>query len=309
MKYVIFTAGTWTKKLLTLDRFAQIEYFVDNDPNKWNKKFCIERKKNELNDFWGKQFIIENEYDKCNILTNKMIYSPEVLKKEIKKNIIIIIGDKMHYEEISYQLIDMGFIENIHFFNGWELTESFYKKCINSHLSWIKYEKYNDINYVNEKWELRTKIMSKLIPSYTNRIVDLGCGDGKLKKYLSKEIKYIPVDYCDRGINNIIMDFNSCKVPQNIADADTIFMAGVFIYIDKTEKFLKQFINSKCIILDFIDGKIYERLDGKVMINRYTKNYITLKDLIKIMKSGGFYLTDISDSVDDALIYKFEKIR
>ena len=151
--------------------------------------------------------------------------------------------------------------------------------------------------------------MSKLIPSYTKRIVDLGCGDGKLKKYLSKEIKYIPVDYCDRGINNIIMDFNSCKVPQNIADADTIFMAGVFIYIDKPEKFLKQFINSKCIILDFIDGKIYERLDGKVMINRYTKNYITLKDLIKIMKSGGFYLTDISDSVDDALIYKFEKIR
>ena len=39
------------------------------------------------------------------------------------------------------------------------------------------------------------------------------------------------------------------------------------------------------------------------------KDYITLKDLIKIMKSGGFYLTDISDSVDDALIYKFEKIR
>ena len=46
------------------------------------------KEKNELNDFWGKQFIIENEYDKCNILTNKMIYSPEVLKKEIKKNII-----------------------------------------------------------------------------------------------------------------------------------------------------------------------------------------------------------------------------
>lgn len=80
-------------------KFAQnvplnISYYVDNDPKKWNQEFI-----------------------------NSSIYKPEELLQEEKGNIAIIVAS-MFYSQISEQLTKMGFLENEHFWNGYELFYS-----------------------------------------------------------------------------------------------------------------------------------------------------------------------------------------
>lgn len=64
----------------------QVKYVVDNNSKKWDKE----------------------------ILEWK-IFSPDVLLKEDKKNLIIIVASQ-YYGDISYQLDQMGFVESIHYF-------------------------------------------------------------------------------------------------------------------------------------------------------------------------------------------------
>lgn len=66
----------------------EVEYFVDHDSQKWD---CL------LNDI--------------------VIYNPKKLMQENKDNVAIIVCSQ-YYIEITRQLIEMGFKENVHFFDG-----------------------------------------------------------------------------------------------------------------------------------------------------------------------------------------------
>lgn len=85
-KVILFGTGDYAKRLVEKIPW-QIEYCVDNDQDKWGQKF----------------FNIE-------------IVSPEMLLKEMKEDIIIIIGSS-YYGEITNQLNEFGLQENKHFFS------------------------------------------------------------------------------------------------------------------------------------------------------------------------------------------------
>lgn len=136
-KIIMFTIGKAAEGLLTISALDRIEYFIDNDKNKINKLFH-----------------------------EKMIHAPKKLIEENKNNIMIIVGNDFYYKEISEQLNNMGFIEDIHFFNGYFLSEQYHK--INQKRTW----KDSEFNGILEckAWEDRIKIMVELIDKDVNSI-------------------------------------------------------------------------------------------------------------------------------------------
>ncbi len=96
-KLIIFGTGN-TSVDLTQDLGHNISYYVDNDPQKWNGYFL-----------------------------NARVYPPEQLLTENPDNIAIVVASH-HYLEIAEQLKNMGFSENIHFWNGIDFNDGRYQK-------------------------------------------------------------------------------------------------------------------------------------------------------------------------------------
>jgi hypothetical protein len=87
MKIVFFGTGSASKKLF--ERFPyHVDYFIDNNHQKWGEKF-----------------------------EEKMVYSPQKILEEDINNLIIILASQ-YTVDISRQLHKMGFLENLHFWNG-----------------------------------------------------------------------------------------------------------------------------------------------------------------------------------------------
>jgi glycosyltransferase involved in cell wall biosynthesis len=89
-KLIVFGTGSVSEKLLHYMP-TEITYFLDNNQKKWDSQF-----------------------------NNRSIFSPDCLLKENKDSITIIIASQF-YQEISKQLIDMGFQENKHFWDGYKI--------------------------------------------------------------------------------------------------------------------------------------------------------------------------------------------
>ncbi len=89
-KFIYFGTGSSCEALYTSLPFEAV-YFVDNDLQKWDKKF-----------------------------KGLPIYSPEKLIKENKEEIIIIVASQF-WEEIVNQLNNMGFTEDDNYFKGYQL--------------------------------------------------------------------------------------------------------------------------------------------------------------------------------------------
>lgn len=214
-KMIIYGTDNWMKELITLSRLEKIAYFIDDE------EVCVERD-NKL--CFGEGLI-------------KNVYPIQNLLKENKNELIIIISNSKKFAEKAYILEKMGFKENEHFFNGWKLDGNFYK-VIEANQDWKLDERNQDNIFENMAWEKRSETMAGMIPEDVHTLMDLGCGDCKLKKYLSKKIKYIGLDYCKRNEDTIICDMNKDKLP--VMDVDMYYLAGVLPYIDDKEALLNQ---------------------------------------------------------------------
>lgn len=88
-KVVIFGTGSLSKKIAKY--FPAVEYFLDNNSDKWGKT-----------------------------IDEITIKPPQALLQEDEQSLAIVIASQ-YYTEIATQLIHMGFIPNKHFWNGYEL--------------------------------------------------------------------------------------------------------------------------------------------------------------------------------------------
>ncbi|MDU4959257.1 MAG: glycosyltransferase family 2 protein [Sporomusaceae bacterium] len=88
-KIVFFGTGKASQIILEYFPF-KIDYYVDNNSQKWETK-----------------------------LGDIIVHEPEYLRLEEKDNLAIIIASQ-YYEQISRKLEQMGFVQNEHFWNGFE---------------------------------------------------------------------------------------------------------------------------------------------------------------------------------------------
>lgn len=159
-KLVLFGTGSFSNDVI-LGLHSYVAYFVDNNSSKWGKqKF------------------------------NKTIFEPTELEKEDKNSVLIIISSSF-VDEISKQLINMGFVENLHF-KSWDRIKSelFINETDNT-----------DVNYIAE----------------ITRFWDLGCKfeiNSKIEEHrvvhLSDEEEFIALMLQEIQEDDIFYDIGSC---------------------------------------------------------------------------------------------------
>ena len=232
-------AGEWALKLYTVDRFISLEYLLDEQ---------------------------EGEYGICGF--PQRVHSYEYLRNEKIDDLIVIINDTRKYEEIKKKLEKYGYIENIHFFNGWKLDSNFYHE-VYADKGWQEFEQSdtNALKRQRQGWKDRALAMSQLIPEDVKVLMDIGCGEELLKEFLCKDIKYYGLDYCERNKETIICDINKEKLPD--IKVDLYYMAGIIDYVIDIPNFIKQLSRAKYVVMSKTRNERFIRLDDKVMDSGY----------------------------------------
>jgi len=104
----------------------------------------------------------------------------------------------------------------------------------------LKHESFNvweGVEYFGN-WEGRSKAMSKYISPDCRSLVDLGCGEMHIRRYLNPTIQYYGCDYKKRDDETIVCDLATGEFPD--VHADTIFIAGVLEYLVNWKDVLKK---------------------------------------------------------------------
>ena len=273
-KIIIYSIGEWVERLLSIYSLNYIEYFVDDSVVETDEK----------------------------IWHGKKVFAPAKLLEEDKENILVIIGNTKCYMQISRRLDNIGLVENIHYFNGWNLPADYFFRIKNG--DWISNEHQDSLK--RQSWEIRAMKMASMLPEDVRSIADYGCGNQRLRKYLDESIVYYGIDYVDREEGEtIICDVNKDVLPR--IDVDCTYMAGFFSYIKEPEKFIEQ-INSKYILLSYEGRETYQTFGAAQ--NRgmflFVENYMTIWEMIQMFIKNGYKLITIEGRSFDVFCL-FEK--
>ncbi len=207
-----------------------------------------------------------------------------------KAIIVIGVGQRTKFKEIRKLLEEKDLVYNKNFFDGRRLTENFYKRVQRD--KWINYEMENNPQMDEYHWVLRSKRIAEIIPQKTKSILDIGCGDQKLKNYIRKKIKYQGLDYCERYEGCIVADLNRDNLSKLSIHADTYVLAGVMEYIDDLRSFIGTLKKAKYIVFS------YSPLDYNnnfKCVSRFPvfSNALLISEIIEEFKKNGFRLEHI----------------
>ena len=266
-KLIIYYPGIWAERLLTVERFKEVSYFITDDA------------------------AAVGRYAPLGSGSSKEVYLPEVLTEENKGEILILIADNVKYAAAKTVLEAMGFVANIDFFNGWKLNLNFYKQ-IELDSSWMEYEQRNDKSIANPNYALRTELMIGMIPEDVRSVMDIGCGVSFLKKLLSPNVQYYGVDICKREHTSFICDLNSEPLPD--VNVDLYYMAGLLYYINDVDRLFSQMTKAKYILFDYDGTERYLRLDGvpgDPLISA-RNNFVSIEDMFNMLHRHGFELEE-----------------
>ena len=275
---VVYGIGKWAEYLLTLARLNDIAYFIE-----------------------------EESYGEEAVWNGKMVYPVHYVAEERLEDIVIIISDSKRYMKCANRLNELGFVENLHYFNGWKLPAVFYDIC-NFDVPWEEDEKKADI-FNNSAWMQRAEFMSKMIPADVKSIMDIGCGDEKLRRFISKDIKYYGVDYIKRNDDTIVRDLNQEKL--TTLGFELYYLAVVFSDIYEKKSLIKQVCAGKYVLISLYPTDQFIRLDGHITnLASFSYQGISNDDVINEFFSNGFVLVNAqyNPSFQNAHYYLFQRI-
>lgn len=187
----------------------------------------------------------------------------------------------------------------------------FYKYYYHKFVNLMQKVKYNlikrnweNIEYFDDAWKKRIKLMASFIPN-NKTITDLGCGKMWLKEYIKdKNIKYIPVDYKNRGDNTIICDFNKQEFPNN--KSDIAFVSGCLEYVNNPEWFVNKISeNNNLCIISYCTTDYYDNMTVR-KANAW-KNNLSKNDIINLFDKGNMFLINETVTKTKNTIFIFKK--
>lgn len=263
-KLIIYYPGKWAERLLTLERYKEVSYFVADE--------VADGMYAPLGDEYGKE-----------------VRLPAAMLQDKKDGVLIIVADNAKYSSAKKTLEAMGFKADVDFFNGWKLSLNFYKQ-LESDSSWLEYEQKNDRSIADRSFEQRTKLMYDMIPEDVRSVMDLGCGVSYLKDLLLPNVQYYGVDICERENTSFVLDLNKDPLPD--VCVDLYYMAGLIYYIDDPDRFFAQMTKAKYILFDYGGIERYLRLDGvpNDPLIGARNNFNSPEDLFNLLHGHGFVL-------------------
>lgn len=286
MKYIVFGGFDYAVRY-EMDQdalFQGIDYFVDNNPSLINTTYL-----------------------------GKKIKHPVALLEEDKDDILILIGSIVYLTELTFQLLDMGFEKEKHFI--WAINFNGSDKCprLWKHIEWCN----GDGNAENLKAAIageyslsRLKTAIRMVDqSRYDTLVDLGAANERIRPFVSKNIKYIPVDYIRCSNETVLCDINKYEFPaiENLCPEKTCILSiGNIQYCRDWKWYLRKVSETcECFILGHDD---FVRVSREYRRTSWTRNSSLFDhEIIIYLLKMGFYLMDAVDFRLRTTIYKFEK--
>lgn len=138
-------------------------------------------------------------------------------------------------------------------------------------------------------WEGRSQLMAEWIPENTS-VMEFGCGNMHLQKYLPKNCKYTPSDIVKRDQNTIVIDLNKHPLP-NISAHDIFFFSGVLEYVYDVENLIK-ILSKKCrwLILSYTPCQSKSRNEVMWRRSEGWVNDYSLAEFMELLSQNGFHL-------------------
>ncbi|MHC1724158.1 MAG: hypothetical protein AB9836_13245 [Aminipila sp.] len=237
-------------------------------------------------------FVDRNAIEKQK-LVNKPVVTPESLKTDYM-NANIIVSTNIYFDEIKTKLTEYGFSE---------IQIIPYTMFIPQNIVWPDLEDNIDWDLMKPSVELFSKWIDKNIKS----LVDYGAGQMYLKTFLSKGVKYYPVDYMKRFDDTIVCDLNKGNFPD--LQADVSVLNGVLEFLITAEDLIKHVCEktANIIIISYMTVDKFPNITGR-RTSGYLSDLTELK-IIELLDDGGFRLVKKeSDPLDNTdTIYLFEK--
>lgn len=173
-------------------------------------------------------------------------------------------------------------------------------------LSFFKKTKptWQSLEYFDEGWIERIKLLSSYLNSDNLTVCDMGCGKQWLKEHLPQSVTYIPVDYVARTSDTIVCDFDKREMPDQSLLNDVVFCSGILEYIDDIDWFISSISSAKKIIASYCTIEKFPNL--KLRESYAWRNNYSSHELISKFIKAGFVLKKI-DIVINNSTYCFEK--
>lgn len=167
-----------------------------------------------------------------------------------------------------------------------------------------KNEAFNGWKYIEhfDDWEDRSFAMSHYIKPECKSLLDLGCGEMHIRKFLNGGIKYYGCDYKKRDEETIICDLAKGEFPSICVDV--IFIAGVLEYLTNWRDVLKKCSqHSTQLIMSYYTVEAAPRDRDP-----YWVNSLGYQEIVDEMLINGFELANKGDPVETCVIFNFEKV-
>jgi len=217
-------------------------------------------------------------------ITGLKIISPEDLDKY--KNAVVIIGlsDYLKPEtvqEIEHRLVNLGipaeqiirYSQVLTLFSEYSVEE-------------FEWRSFAENVYDFDTNHYLIQCLSDCISEADKSVVDLGAGNMNLRKFLSPDTVYFPVDYERRCSETIVCDFNRYEFPDICADV--YVLCAVLYYVENPAWLLE-----KCA--DFASKKIVIALHDQPLANKEImhvgglKNHMYFDEIKAILEKRGFF--------------------
>jgi hypothetical protein len=107
---------------------------------------------------------------------------------------------------------------------------------------------WKEVERFDPAWRERISLMARHIAANDGTVADLGCGPMWLREYLPPGVRYIGVDYRDRGDGCIVCNLDTDEFPE--LDAQVYFVSGCLEYMSNPDAFIRSLATrgSKCIV-------------------------------------------------------------
>ena len=165
-----------------------------------------------------------------------------------------------------------------------------------------KYESFNEWENVEffRDWSERSQKLSEFISDDSTSILDVGCGEMHIRKYLKKGVKYYGCDYKKREEGTLICDLSIGEFPD--VDVCTCFMAGVLEYLQNWKDVLKNMsLHCNQIVMSYSTSEEAEVRDPRWV------NHISEAELVGCLESCGFRLKEKKKVTFNSMGYNFIK--
>jgi hypothetical protein len=140
-------------------------------------------------------------------------------------------------------------------------------------------------------WEERTKLMAQWIPDESS-VIEFGCGNMLLKKYMPQKAQYTPSDLVRRDKDTVVLDLNQ-KSPLELLRHNVFFFSGVLEYVYDVERLIQ--VSSQVCDLFIFSYVTCEIKTVSVLAQRRSEGWVndySKEEILILLQDKGFKLIE-----------------